>query len=96
MTSVVLKSKILEVICISDQKCPHHLIGQDAAQFVLVQKQQPLQTNQLIGLQFEPGTGRTDRQTDSVLKLSEINIKQFNRDKLAANFKKKLRIETGD
>lgn len=44
----------MEVICIADHKMPHHLISQDAAEFVLVQKQQPLQTDQLIGLQLEP------------------------------------------
>lgn len=43
---------MLEAIHI--RKRPHHLISQDAAEFVLVQKQQPLQTNQLIGLQLEP------------------------------------------
>lgn len=43
---------MLAVTCV--RKRPHHLISQDAAEFVLVQEQQPLQTNQLVGLQLEP------------------------------------------
>lgn len=33
---------------------PYHFISKDATQFVLMQKQQPLQTNELIGFQLEP------------------------------------------
>lgn len=54
---------MLEATC--TRKRPHHLISQDAAEFVLVQKQQPLQTNQLVGLQLEP------EREQSFLKLPE-------------------------
>lgn len=51
---------MLEVNSLTPQALSHHFISEDAAQFVLVQKQQPLQTNQLIGLQSEPVKSITD------------------------------------
>lgn len=54
---------MLDVIGI--RKRPHHLVSQDAAEFLLMQEQQPLQTNQLVGLQLEP------EREQSFLKLPE-------------------------
>lgn len=45
---------MLQVNSLSPRALLHHFISEDAAQLVLVQKQQPLQTNQLVGLQLEP------------------------------------------
>lgn len=56
--------------------CPHHFICKDAAEFVLMEKKQPLQTNHLIGFQLESETkeGTTIIQQTSNNKVTPYGV----------------------